>query len=138
MSLDVIAKTDDVVTLSMEFINIESITKNEYAMAPALKSWLEPRGWTVKLQFVENNRYNVLAYPNNTDPTKAKLLINTHIDTVPPYLGPSYIKNNKIYGRGACDTKSIIASQLIAANKLYKIHNIKSIALLYTVGEEVD
>eukprot|EP01084_Bolivina_argentea_P096756 173936_1 len=136
MSLQRIAKIQHVVELAMEFINIKSITKNEYNMAQAVKAWLEARNWTVKLQLVETNRYNILAYPINTDPTNAQILINSHLDTVPPYIGPAKIKNNKIYGRGACDAKSIIASQLIASNILYQKHAINSIALLYTVGEE--
>eukprot|EP01083_Nonionella_stella_P038649 105093_1 len=138
MSLEAIAKTDDVVELATELINVKSITNHEYPMALALRAWLEPRGWTCQLQMVQPNRFNVLAYPKDTDPTTARVLFNTHIDTVPPYFGPAYIKNNKLFGRGACDTKSIIASQLIAANTLYTTHGIRRIALLYTVGEEVD
>lgn len=135
------AEINDVVELAKQLINVKSVTKNEYQMALALKSWLEARDFIVELQFVaDSNRYNVLSYPTGTDPKTAKILINSHIDTVPPYFGPAEIKNNRIYGRGACDTKSILAAQLIAVNNLIKNNKInkKDIALLYTVGEEVD
>uniref|UniRef100_A0A7S0XRC0 Peptidase M20 dimerisation domain-containing protein n=1 Tax=Elphidium margaritaceum TaxID=933848 RepID=A0A7S0XRC0_9EUKA len=128
----------DVVELAMQLIDVESVTNNEYAMAQTLQSWLEAHGFTVELQFVAHpNRYNVLAYPKQSKPELATIIINSHIDTVPPYF-PASIKDNKIFGRGACDTKSIIAAQLIAAHALLTTHGITSIALLYTVGEEHD
>jgi acetylornithine deacetylase len=56
------------------------------------------------------------------------------MDTVPPFIAASE-DAEKIYGRGACDAKGIIASQIFAAEELRK-QGIYDIGLLYTVDEE--
>jgi acetylornithine deacetylase len=56
------------------------------------------------------------------------------MDTVPPFIAASE-DAEKIYGRGACDAKGIIASQIFAAEELRK-QGINDIGLLYTVDEE--
>jgi len=56
------------------------------------------------------------------------------MDTVPPFIPPTE-DDEKIYGRGACDAKGIIAAQITAAEELRK-SGIEDIGLLYTVEEE--
>jgi len=56
------------------------------------------------------------------------------MDTVPPFIEASE-REEKIYGRGACDAKGIIASQIFAAEELRK-QGISDIGLLFTVDEE--
>jgi acetylornithine deacetylase len=56
------------------------------------------------------------------------------MDTVPPFIEASETEE-KIYGRGACDAKGIIASQIFAAEELRK-EGIEDIGLLFTVDEE--
>jgi acetylornithine deacetylase len=56
------------------------------------------------------------------------------MDTVPPTILSSE-DDEKIYGRGACDAKGIIASQIIAAENLRR-DGISDIGLLFTVEEE--
>lgn len=56
------------------------------------------------------------------------------MDTVPPFIPPSE-DDEKIYGRGSCDAKGIIAAQITAAELLRK-EGIEDIGLLYTVEEE--
>src|SRR4030095_10320265 len=73
---------------------------------------------------------NVIAWLNDTP----RLWFSTHIDTVPPFIPPSE-DDEKIYGRGACDAKGIIAAQITAAEELRK-EGIEDIGLLYTVEEE--
>jgi acetylornithine deacetylase len=57
------------------------------------------------------------------------------MDTVPPFI-PSSEDDTRIYGRGSCDAKGIIAMQIVAAEKLHAdgIH----VGLLFLVGEERD
>ena len=134
-----ISQITDIVSLAEALININSVSGKEGAMADALESWLTPRGWNVIRQKLSNfdDRYNILAYPKGTDYKAAKLLFNSHIDTVPPFFKCTIDKKgNKISGRGACDTKSLIAAQLLAAQELKSKYNISSIALLYVCGEE--
>lgn len=138
-----ITKLTNVVDLAFALINVESVTNNEYPMMLALKAWLEPRGWTVDTQEVNDdgkensNRYNVIAYPQQTKMSDIRLLFNSHIDTVPAYYPASIDKQtNRLYGRGACDTKSLIAAQLLAGEQLKR--KFAGIGFLYTVGEEVN
>ena len=134
---------NDVVELATLFINTQSLSGHEVPMADNLKAWLEYRGWNVHLQAVEPQqdvpdstiRYNVFATrPGITNP---RVLFNSHIDTVPPYF-PARIDEKNLYGRGACDTKSLIAAQLLAAQELVDQHGITDIGLLYVVSEETD
>jgi acetylornithine deacetylase len=57
------------------------------------------------------------------------------MDTVPPFI-PSSEDAGRIYGRGSCDAKGIIAAQIAAAERLRQqdIH----VGLLFVVGEERD
>ena len=53
-----------------------------------------------------SDRFNVLAFAG--DP---RVIFCTHIDTVPPSI-PVREDDDFLYGRGACDTKGIIAAML--------------------------
>jgi acetylornithine deacetylase len=55
------------------------------------------------------------------------------LDTVPPFF-PSKEDETRIYGRGACDAKGIIAAQIGAAEKLRS--DGLAAGLLFVVGEE--
>ena len=56
------------------------------------------------------------------------------MDTVPPFI-PSREDDEFIWGRGACDTKGIIASMLVAAERLLE-SGVRNFGLLFVVGEE--
>jgi len=116
--------------LTKNLINIPSISGDEQAVGWFLRDYLESLGWTVELQTVSENQNNVIAYLNETP----RVFLSTHMDVVPPHIGASE-DAEKIYGRGACDAKGIIASQIFAAEELRK-QNIKDIGLLFTVDEE--
>jgi acetylornithine deacetylase len=116
--------------LTKNLINIPSISDDEQAVGFYLRDYLQSFGWTVELQSVSETQNNVLAYLNETP----RVFLSTHMDTVPPFIEASET-DEKIYGRGACDAKGIIASQIFAAEELRK-QGITDIGLLYTVDEE--
>ena len=116
--------------LTKSLINIPSVSGGEEAVGFYLNDHLESLGWTVELQPVAAGQNNVIAYLNDTP----RVWFSTHIDTVPPFIPPSE-DDEKIYGRGACDAKGIIAAQITAAEQLRK-EGIEDIGLLYTVEEE--
>lgn len=116
--------------LTRKLIDIPSISDDEQAVGFYLRDYLESLGWTVELQPVSTNQNNVIAYLNETP----RVFLSTHLDTVPPFIAASETEEN-IYGRGACDAKGIIASQIFAAEQLRK-QEINNIGLLYTVDEE--
>lgn len=111
-------------------MNIPSVSGDEAAVGFYLRDYLESLGWTVELQPVTENQNNVIAYLN----ARPRVFLSTHIDTVPPFIAATE-DDEKIYGRGACDAKGIIASQIFAAEELRK-QGVSDIGLLYTVEEE--
>ena len=116
--------------LTKQLINIPSISDEEQAVGFYLRDYLQNLGWTVELQPVSANQNNVIAYLSDSP----RVFLSTHMDTVPPFIAASE-DDDKIYGRGACDAKGIIASQIFAAEELRK-HGVSDIGLLYTVDEE--
>ena len=117
--------------LTRELIDIASITLNEAAVGEFLFTRLGALGFAAEKMAVEAGRFNIYAHCGKP----AELVFSTHIDTVPPFFA-SREDEEKIYGRGACDTKGIIAAMLAAALRLKK--DGLPIGLLFVVGEERD
>jgi acetylornithine deacetylase len=124
----------DVFALTRALIDIESISGNEFAVGAYLHDYLEPiatrYGGRVELIEVEPRRNNVLASWGDAP----VVTLSTHIDTVPPFF-PSREDSDHIYGRGACDTKGIIAAMIAAACELLE-EGQRNFGLLFVVGEE--
>ncbi len=116
--------------LTTELMKIESVSGNEQRIGGFLNEYLTSLGYEVEMQEVESGRKNVIARASDS-PT---VFLSTHMDTVPPFL-PPVEDAEKISGRGSCDAKGIIASQITAAENLRK-EGIENIGLLYTVDEE--
>src|SRR5947207_14692084 len=105
----------DAVTLTRQLVDIESISGNEAAVGNYLYGELCRLGYQAKKMPVEGERFNVYAtWPDYPHP---EILFSTHIDTVPPFI-PSSEDAGRIYGRGSCDAKGIIAAQIAAAEGL--------------------
>ena len=123
----------DLFALTRRLVDIESTTPNEAAVGNFLLEELRSRGLEAVRMPVEGARSNVVAtWPGFAYP---EVFFSTHMDTVPPFI-PSSEDETKIYGRGSCDAKGIIATQIVAAEKLH--HHGIHIGLLFTVGEELD
>jgi len=123
----------DVVALTRQLVDIESITGNESGVGDALYHELCRLGYQARKMPVEGARFNVLATaPEEPHPT---VVFSTHMDTVPPFI-PSSEDDEHVYGRGSCDAKGIIAVQIAAAEELRK-EGIR-VGLLFVVGEERD
>jgi acetylornithine deacetylase len=123
----------DLFALTRRLIDIESITPNESAMGNSLCDELQRGGWEARKMPVENTRANVLAtWPGHGHP---EIVFSTHMDTVPPFIQSSE-DDQRIYGRGACDAKGIIAAEILAAEKLRGAGVF--VGLLFLVGEERD
>ena len=123
----------DIVALNRQLVDIESITGNEATVGHFIEQELRKLGYESRRMHVEGDRANVWAVsPQEPNPA---IVFSTHMDTVPPFI-PSSEDENKIYGRGCCDAKGIIAIQIAAAERLKQegIH----VGLLFLVGEERD
>jgi acetylornithine deacetylase len=121
----------DVFKLTRELIDVPSVTGEECEVGNSLGELLSRLGYQVELQEVADDRANVIA----TTGAQARVVLSTHMDTVPPYIKSSE-DEEFIYGRGACDAKGIIASQIAAAERL-RAGGVSEIGLLFTVDEEV-
>jgi acetylornithine deacetylase len=123
----------DLFAITRKLIDIESITGNEGMVGNALVAELTLLGYDVERMPVEGNRFNVWATQPGVQ--RPELVLSTHMDTVPPFI-PSSETAERIYGRGSCDAKGIIVSQIAAAQQL-KAEGVH-VGLLYLVGEERD
>ncbi|KAG5359238.1 Peptidase M20 domain-containing protein [Yarrowia sp. E02] len=121
--------------LHRQLIEIPSISLNESHVSSFLANHLRDLNYHVEL-IGEKNRPNIYAYKGDKD--SSKVLLTSHIDTVPPYI-PYSVKGDRIYGRGAVDAKSCVAAQITAVEELLKNGEInpEDVALLYVVGEEI-
>src|SRR5712672_263234 len=123
----------DVIALTRQLVDIESVTGNEAAIGEFLFRELCRLGYQTKKMPVEGDRANVYATaPEELHPAR---VFSTHMDTVPPFIRSSE-DATRIFGRGSCDAKGIIAAQIAAAERLRQqgIY----VGLLFVVGEERD
>ena len=115
--------------LTKKLISIPSISGDEKGVAEFLAEYLKSAGFEVELQQAVEDRPNVYARLGDPD-----VVLSSHTDTVPPYV--EYREDDQfIYGRGACDTKGIIAAMIKASESLID-SNVKDFGLLFVVGEE--
>ena len=123
----------DVVRLIRQLVDIESITGNEGPVGHFLARELQHLGYNVQRIVAEGERANV--YATTPEQPNPAIVFSTHMDTVPPFISSSE-DEHRIYGRGSCDAKGIIAAQIAAAERLSNdgIH----VGLLFLVGEERD
>ena len=123
----------DLFALTRQLVDIESTTPHEGPVGDFLGAELTRRGFDARKMPVEGERNNVLAtWPGQARP---EIVFSTHMDTVPPFI-PSSEDEARIYGRGSCDAKGIIAAQIAAAEKLHGAGVF--VGLLFLVGEERD
>ena len=121
--------TIEAIRLARELIDIDSTTGREGAAGEWLVAQLTRLGYDVTRQTVAHDRFNVIA---TLDPPDA--VLSTHYDCVPPFF-PSRISDGKLFGRGACDAKGILAAQVAAAERLRAAGN-RRVGLLFVVAEE--
>src|SRR5580692_3772062 len=119
--------------LTRALIDIPSVTPEEEQVGLRLFDYIgliaRKHSGTVEKILVEPGRFNIVARFGTPVVT-----LSTHIDTVPPFI-PSREDDEFIWGRGACDTKGIIAAMLKAAEALLA-DGVRNFGLLFVVGEE--
>jgi len=120
----------DPVALAAPLIDIDSTTGREGEAGAWLASHLQEHGFTVTKQPVDASRFNVLA----TLGTPPAVVLSTHFDCVPPFF-PSRVDGDRLYGRGSCDAKGILAAQVAAVDALRRLGETR-VGLLFVVGEE--
>jgi acetylornithine deacetylase len=120
--------------LTRALVDTESITGNEERIGLQLLDYVSALaaryGGHAERSEVEPRRYNVFAFWGD----RPAVTLSTHMDTVPPFVA-SREDGEFIWGRGACDTKGIIAAMLKAAEALLA-SGTRDFGLLFVVGEE--
>ncbi len=112
----------EVTDLLRQLISIPSVNPaftdgmGEGALAREVVRYLQDLGAEVRTEEVLPGRPNVLAYLGDRGP---RLLLSAHLDTVqttgmtvPPFAGE--VRDGRLFGRGACDTKASLAAMLVA------------------------
>lgn len=122
----------DPIALARQLIDIPSTTDDEGAVGTFLLSELTRLGYQCRRHDVSEGRFNVYAAAGG----RPRVVLNSHIDTVPPWFG-SREDDEHVYGRGACDTKGILAA-MIAAGERLRAAQVDEFAFLFVVGEETD
>lgn len=123
------AQPVDVVSLTRTLVDIDSTTGREAEAGRWIAAYLRGLGFSVVEQPVDGDRFNVVASVG-----RPEVVFSTHIDCVPPFF-PSRIDGDRLYGRGACDAKGILAAQVAAADALRRRGETR-VGLLFVVGEE--
>jgi acetylornithine deacetylase len=124
----------NVFELTRALVDVESITNNEERIGQFLYQYLKPLaarfdGRLERLE-VEPRRFNIFAQWGS----ELTVTLSTHMDTVPPFFA-SREDDDHVWGRGACDTKGIIASMLKAVETLLEAGQ-RNLGVLFVVGEE--
>ena len=80
------ASSIDVFKLTRELIDIPSVTGDEFQIGTSLAELLNRFDYQVEVQEVEADRANVIA----TSGSPPRVVLSTHMDTVPPYIGSRF------------------------------------------------
>lgn len=144
--------TSDLSSLLSELVAISSVNAQECAptsqrpgsrqMVEYVESWLTARGIPCERQAVVNEQHNVIAtLPGSAD--GATIVFDAHTDTVPAddWLDRAFTPhqmNDRIYGRGSCDTKGSLACMLVALERAYReARRPNTLILLASADEEL-
>ena len=134
--------TVDIAKEMMKFDTSGPPTK-EKPLAKWIKDYLEDLGVSAQIQDLEPDRANVIAKIG--EGKGPGVVLSGHIDVVlagdpqlwketAPY--EPKVKNNKLYGRGACDMKGPDACILQAVTENVKNNFKKQLTLVFTSGED--
>ncbi|KAL2757219.1 hypothetical protein ACRALDRAFT_2039699 [Sodiomyces alcalophilus JCM 7366] len=151
VSLDGPSWRDDLLDLHRSLVEIPSVSNKEGRVALFLQEYLTQRDYTVWLQPVERrddtpadeDRFNVAAWKGDSKYPSAGIVLNSHIDVVPPHIpygighGP-VTGETRIKGRGSVDAKASVAAQIQALENLLASGDVAQddVMLLFVVGEE--
>ncbi|KAG8157512.1 hypothetical protein KVR01_012554 [Diaporthe batatas] len=140
---------DSLLDLHKSLVDFESTTGSEAEVGDFLIEYLTGQGFTAERQTLPSSngsavRFNVVAWPSSRMGNSSKVVVTSHIDTVPPYIpysrdGPDPpTAETVIAGRGTVDAKGSVATQVTAVMELLSAGEVTGddVMLVYVVGEE--
>jgi len=119
----------ELLAFARTLIDIDSTTGREDEAGHWLARRLRALGYDVTEPALERGCRNVLATLAAPD-----VVLSTHFDCVPPFF-PSSVRDGRLYGRGSCDAKGILAAQVAAVERL-RASGEQRVGLLFVAGEE--
>ncbi|MEM3985279.1 MAG: M20/M25/M40 family metallo-hydrolase [Candidatus Methanomethylicia archaeon] len=128
MNENIVSEKDveEILSEIKEFIKTSSIVGSELEGSKFIYDLMIKWGFKPEIQFVEKDRFNVICKVGNGNGNK--LLLNGHIDTVPPAANWSrnpfqpVIENGKLYGLGAIDMKSGLITLLYSLRRFLELY----------------
>ncbi len=135
--------TREAVELTRRLVRIPSITSREgLQISEAVQAWYRQRGVLAELVPAGEQRASVVAEVGSGEPI---LLFNAHLDTkwtegmtIDPFAAE--LRDGKLYGRGACDTKGSVAGMMVAFASAVEAGFPRkgTLRTVFEVGEEGD
>ncbi|MEI7733068.1 MAG: M20 family metallopeptidase [Verrucomicrobiota bacterium] len=89
----------------------------EHRVADCLAAMASQAGMDVEFQKISSERANLLVTLSPSGKVQRRILLAPHLDTVPsanPEQMVPRLKQGRLYGRGACDTKGSVAAMFLA------------------------
>jgi succinyl-diaminopimelate desuccinylase len=137
----------ELLTLARRLVAIPSYAAEhgwESGVAAALEEFLRREGLAVARQQVADGRENVLAHLPGDHDGRPLLMLNGHMDTVPPSSSMQYppfaaeVHDGRLWGRGAVDMKGAVAAMTVAFAALRRagLRPPRPLAFAAVVGEE--
>src|SRR5688572_26993995 len=117
----------DLVGFARALVDIDSTTGREQEAGAFVARTLRSLGWHVDEQPLTDGRFNVIARID-----EPRVVLSTHFDCVPP-LFPSRVEGTRLYGRGSCDAKGILAAQVATAERA-RAEGRRDVGLLFVAG----
>lgn len=140
---------DNLISLHKSLVDFNSTTGSEADVGDFLVDYLTQQGFVAERQTLPSSntsavRFNVVAWPASRGANSSKVVVTSHLDTVPPYIpysrtGPEPpTAETVIAGRGTVDAKGSVAAQVIALLDLLSASQVTAddVTLVYVVGEE--
>lgn len=132
----------DVLALLEDLVRIESVNKSlggsgEYKVAERVASELRHLGAKVSMLDVPDVGVNVVGVLEG-DAEGPVLMLEAHLDTVPLPIGGQHVRRTeeRLYGRGSCDTKASAASMLGAMHRLASTGTFPGTVIFAGVADE--
>jgi len=135
--VSIITMENYIISQLLRLISIPSVTGQESDVLFYLEEEIERIGLDYERQRVEGSFYNILVGNYQTP----KWIICSHVDTVSPLdmMPPrAEVRDDRIYGLGACDVKSGIAVMLALLKEFYESIYEKGVLFAFLVDEEKD
>lgn len=133
----------EILQLTKKLIEFRTVNGNNEEFAACIgfiREYFKPQIGSEKIfldEYEKNGLHSIVLSNHRTK--KPEIILNGHIDVVSAEkkdFSPR-IKGGKLYGRGAADMKSEVATLMIAFRKVVENNTTKSISLMLTSDEEI-